>query len=233
MGRLNMKRRCASRFAIGRSERPTGRSSEQTSCPSGCCKVALQVLRRIPGSTILIMDQLYRRISRSIVKIAIGHSFYHGFVSDIMPRLTVMASAASFPTPLKNYDVLLSFPDGKEFFYPAESAIQIIQITDGIAVIECHGEEIDTDLVEALQVCGEQVSISEEVYTYNAYAEGIESAITKGYVMSIQESSFFHSCSAGLTLHLGALVINKGGQLVGLCTGFDRHLIAREMSALA
>ncbi|XBI82552.1 hypothetical protein VPH35_091221 [Triticum aestivum] len=148
------------------------------------------------------MDQLYRRISRSIVKIAIGRSFYHGFVSDIMPRLTVMATSA-------------------------------IQITDGIAVIQCHGEEVDADLVEALQVSEEPISISEEVYTYNAYEEGIESTITKGYVISIHENSFFHSCSAGSTSHLGALVINKGGQLVGLCTGFDRHLIAREMSALA
>lgn len=175
------------------------------------------------------MDEgdLYRRVSRSIVKIYCDGSFFHGFVSGCDAHSAkVIASAMKFPWPYKDLKLELFFPDGTTINAKEDNIV----IRDSIASIQCHfaGDGLDTNLVQALEICDNPLSLSEKIYTYSAYMGGYKGIITPGFLISIHEKYFHHNCCARKRSEDGALVINKTGELVGLCYDFKRYLISTD-----
>uniref|UniRef100_A0ACD5XU04 Uncharacterized protein n=2 Tax=Avena sativa TaxID=4498 RepID=A0ACD5XU04_AVESA len=174
--------------------------------------------------------QLYPMVSKSIVKISIGVSFHHGYVSDCEAHSAdVIASAKNFPMPLENFEVALVFPDGNKYF-PRKDNIKIV---GNIALIHCNfpGDGINTNLVQALILSTRPLCMSDKVYTYSAY-KGYTGVITPGFIIELQEDYFHHNCSATKRSQDGALVINTSGELVGLCYAFERYLISATVRAI-
>lgn len=177
-------------------------------------------------------DERYAKISRSIVKIYIGNRFFHGFVAECQPHAaSVIASAVKFPMQLKCFGVILVFPDGKT----VSAKVDDIGIVDEIASIPCNfsGDVLDMNLVQALKLCPQPLSMSEEIYTYSAYqGTTYEGVMTRGFVIELRKNDFLHNCSATENSPLGALVVNKSGDLVGLCYCFDRYLTSINVPAI-
>jgi hypothetical protein len=48
----------------------------------------------------------------------------------------------------------------------------------------------------------------------------------------LHDNYFYHNCSANKMSQDGALVINKTGELVGLCYGFERYLMSTNVRAI-
>ncbi|XBH93256.1 hypothetical protein VPH35_084224 [Triticum aestivum] len=179
------------------------------------------------------MDQgdLHRRISRIVLKIRIDDLFLHGYVADCDAHsATVVACSKNIPVSLVNCTVTLVFPDGRKFSPNKHD----IKIWDNVASIQCYfpGDVLNTNLVQSLEVCRTPLLMSENIYTYSAYEGDYTGIITPGYLISIHENYFHHNSCANIYSGDGALVINKNGELVGLCCDFNRYLISMDVPAI-
>jgi hypothetical protein len=97
-------------------------------------------------------------ISKSIVKIFVGDSFHHGYVSRCdVHSAYVVACSKNFPKPLENFEVALVFPDGKNHFLENDD----VNIVGDIASIECNfsGDAISTNHVQALNLSTQPLSM--------------------------------------------------------------------------